>query len=162
MVGNGCAMNLPDDKAEPTAGQDAWLYSLQANGYKLTAARRALIDLMARSQQALSVVQILALLETQEPQFGRATVYRTLEILEELGLLQRVHDEHGCHRYRAAIQTGPAIICETCGRQAQLDDTILQAVLRLVERQCQYQIQDYWLQFTGTCADCRSSMSLAV
>ncbi|MGA7605419.1 MAG: transcriptional repressor, partial [Anaerolineales bacterium] len=67
-----------------------WLTQLQDNGYRLTGARRAVVEIVAASQRALTPVEVYDAARDQYPALGLVTVYRTLEKLEELGLIQRV------------------------------------------------------------------------
>lgn len=137
---------------------DEWLSRLRASGYRLTGARRALVEIMVTSDYPLSAQQLFALTQVAYPDLGMATVYRTLEKLEELGLAQRVHDRHGCHTYLAAtgLPEPSLVICRVCGRHEPLDEVLFQHVRQLFERQCNYQIQQYWLQLTGLCPDCQA------
>lgn len=137
---------------------DAWLAGLRASGYRLTDTRRALVEIMASSLLPLSAQQLFALAQATHVDLGLATVYRTLEKLDELGLVQRVHDRHGCHSYIASGALSPAavVICQGCGRLAEVDATILERAIKHVQRQSNYQIQHYSLQLTGLCADCQA------
>ena len=137
---------------------DDWLTHLRTSGYRLTEARRALVEIMATSQRPLSAQALFALAQDAHPDLGMATVYRTLEKLAELGLVQRVHDSHGCHTYVAASALpGPfMVICQGCGRLDALDDLLLQRLLQQIGQQSNYQVQHYWLQLSGLCAACQS------
>ena len=137
---------------------DDWLTSLRASGYRLTDARRALVEMMATSQRPLSAQELFDLAQGAHPDLGMATVYRTLEKLAELSLVQRVHDSHGCHTYVAASALpGPfMVICQGCGRLDALDDLLLQRLLQQIGQQSNYQVQHYWLQLSGLCAACQS------
>lgn len=164
-TGAGTAEPLTNDLYMPTTPPATdlvppiadWLAQLRASGYRLTAARRALVDLLATSQRPLSARQLYTLAQATHPDLGMATVYRTLEKLEELRLIQRVHDHHGCHRYVGqAGQLVPAVvICAGCGRLEPLDEAMLHPLFQQLQQQSNYQIQHYWLQVSGLCADCQ-------
>ena len=81
--------------ANPTIEEQSWLATLQRAGYRLTAPRRALVTLLAGSDRVLTAQQLLERAQQEYPELGMATVYRTLEVLEELGLVWRVHDKNG-------------------------------------------------------------------
>ncbi|MGB2911160.1 MAG: transcriptional repressor, partial [Anaerolineales bacterium] len=72
-----------------------WLNCLQANGYRLTAPRRVVVETLASSQRILSPLDVYESAWVRYPGLGLVTVYRTIEKLEELGLLQRVHQPSG-------------------------------------------------------------------
>jgi hypothetical protein len=67
-----------------------WLTCLQNDGYRLTRPRRAVVSTLAKSQRALSPTQIYNLAREQYASLGLVSVYRTLETLDALGLIQRV------------------------------------------------------------------------
>src|SRR5574340_1551176 len=93
-----------------------WLELLQSAGYRVTAPRRAIVELMAGSSRALGPIEVYDLGRAEHPHLGLVTVYRTLEKLEELGLIERVHLPDGCHRYLRATQGHQHyILCTVCG-----------------------------------------------
>ena len=96
----------------------AWADALQTSGYRLTAPRRAVLCVLDEAQSAaLDVMHILAKAKARHPALGKATVYRTLERMETLGLVRRVHDLHGCHGYVAVEDAAqPLLVCTECGR----------------------------------------------
>ncbi len=152
------SMNATPPATRAQAIIDEWLASLRASGYRLTDTRRALVEIMVGSLQPLSAQQLFALAQATDVELGLATVYRTLEKLDELGLVQRVHDRHGCHRYIASDGLPPpaVVICQGCGRLDEVDAAILERAIKHVQRQSHYQIQHYSLQLTGLCADCQA------
>jgi Fur family transcriptional regulator, ferric uptake regulator len=87
---------------------DQWLNNLQESGYRLTAPRRAVVKIMAESEFILDPTQIYTEARQLYPNIGLVSVYRTLEKLEELGLVTRVHEIHGCHGYVSAPGGSPA------------------------------------------------------
>lgn len=136
---------------------DDWLTTLRANGYRLTDARRALVEIMATSHCSLSAQALFDLAQVTHPDLGMATVYRTLEKLAAVGLVQRVHDSHGCRTYVAATALpGPGlVICQGCGRCDVVDEETVQRLIQQFQQQSNYQIQQYWLQLRGLCAACQ-------
>src|SRR5262245_44061447 len=79
-----------------------WLDRLEASGYRLTEPRIAVVKVVAITRRALQPVEVYDLARQHHPKLGLVTVYRTLEKLEELGLLARVHQIDGCNGYIAA------------------------------------------------------------
>src|SRR5512140_589318 len=94
-----------------------WLTTLHDNGYRLTEARRAVVATVARSTRALTPVQVYDAARKHYRALGLVSVYRTLEQLEELHLVQRVHQPEGC---QAFISAGDGhqhmLLCQRCGR----------------------------------------------
>jgi len=137
-----------------------WLACLQDHGYRLTAPRRAVVETMARSQRALTPAEVYAQARQRYPRLGLVTVYRTLEKLETLGLIQRVHSPSGCQAFTSAFSGHQhLLICQRCGRVAFFsgDQEEMEALTASVARQSGYQIRDHWLQLLGLCQHCQQS-----
>jgi Fur family transcriptional regulator, ferric uptake regulator len=137
-----------------TAGE--WLERLQENGYRLTDPRRAVVEAIASSQHVLSPLDVYELARLRYPKLGLVTVYRTVEKLEELKLIQRVHQPSGC---QAFISAAPGhqhlLLCQECGRVEYFSGDMLDSLMAIVEGESGYQVQDHWLQLFGLCEDCR-------
>lgn len=135
---------------------DTWLERLQASGYRLTAPRRAIVELLAASQKALGPIDLYDLGRAQYPGLGLVTVYRTLEKLEELGLVERVHQPGGCHRYLRATQGHQhLLLCTGCGQVAYFDGDELDPLFHTVAADTGFEIDRHWLQLYGLCPACR-------
>jgi Fur family transcriptional regulator, ferric uptake regulator len=134
-----------------------WLNSLSASGYRLTGARRAVVEIMAASQFSLNPTQVFFEAHQRYPRLGLVTVYRTLEKLEELNLIQRVHMKNGCHSYIAAAPGHQHIlICQKCARVEYFSGDDLTPLMETIGAQCGFIIQDHWLQLFGLCQACQS------
>jgi Fe2+ or Zn2+ uptake regulation protein len=135
---------------------DDWLDRLQDSGYRLTAPRRALVDILAQSQRALNPIELYDLGREEHPHLGLVTVYRTLEKLEELGLIQRVHQPGGCNMYlRASVGHEHLLLCTRCGKVETFEGDDLSGLISRIAHQSGYEILEHWLQLFGLCAACR-------
>lgn len=133
-----------------------WLEQLQQNGYRLTAARRAVVETVAGSRRALSPVQVYDSARRRYPALGLVTVYRTLEKLEELHLIQRVHQPEGCQAFIAAGQGHQhLLLCRVCGRVTFFEGDDLQLLTSSLARRTGYRINEHWLQLFGVCPSCK-------
>jgi Fur family transcriptional regulator, ferric uptake regulator len=84
------------------------------------------------------------------------TVYRTLDLYDELGLVSRVHLPEGCHGY---VATTPGhrhvLVCQRCGRSVEFPGREdLDALVADLERQTGYQVCGHLLQLFGVCPEC--------
>ena len=133
-----------------------WLLKLQESGYRLTDSRRTVVEIVAGSQRALAPLEIYDLARKQHAGLGLVTVYRTLEKLEELHLIQRVHRPEGCQAFIAAF-TGHQhlILCSHCGRVQFFDGDNLEGLFQNIGQETGYQVREHWLQLFGLCAGCR-------
>ncbi len=132
-----------------------WLDCLKASGYRLTKPRRVVVETLATSQRALNATEIFDLSREQYPSLGLVSVYRTLEKLEQLGLIQRVHHPDGCQSFIAGF-TGHQhlLICQGCGKTEFFEGDDLDLLFERVAQQSGYQIKEHWLQLFGLCSNC--------
>ena len=151
--------------SDPTATDrtTAWLEQLQANGYRLTAPRQVVVEIIASSQRILSPLDVYDLARSRAPGLGLVTVYRTMEKLEELGLLQRVHRPSGCQGFIAAFSGHQhLLICQACGMVEYFEGQHerLDALINDLAESSGYCIQEHWLQLFGLCGNCREDPHL--
>lgn len=133
-----------------------WFTILQDSGYRLTAPRRALVEIIANSPCALGPLDLYDLARRQHPGIGLVTVYRTLEKLEEMDLIQRVHLPDGCHRYLRAMDGHQHILlCTLCGKVEFFEGDDLSPLFNKIAARSGYLIQEHWLQLFGVCASCQ-------
>ncbi len=135
-----------------------WLESLKQNGYRLTSSRQAVVETIALSQQILSPMNVYERARQQYPRLGLVTVYRTMEKLEELGCLQRVHMPTGCQGFApAATGHQHLLICEKCGMVIHFsgDSEKMDSLIENVAASSGYLIRDHWLQLFGLCENCQ-------
>lgn len=139
---------------------DEWMTLLQREGYRQTAARRAIVEVILASRRALEPMEIFECGRKQYPGLGLVTVYRTLEKLEELGLVQRVHQPNGCNMVLRATQGHQhLLICTHCGQAVYFEGDDLHPLFERVAQGSGFEIQDHWLQLFGLCAACQKSFS---
>jgi Fur family ferric uptake transcriptional regulator len=132
-----------------------WLEALQASGYRLTAPRRAIVELLTAAPRALSPIQVFDRARRFYPGLGLVTVYRTLEKLEDLGLLQRVHTPDGCHRYMPTAEGHQhLLVCTDCGQVRYFSGDDFKRLAGSISQETGYEVTDHWLQFYGLCPEC--------
>jgi Fur family ferric uptake transcriptional regulator len=135
---------------------ETWLNQLQESGYRLTGARRAVIDVIQKSRQALTPVQVFDRARKKYRELGLVSVYRTLEKLEELGLVQRVHQPQGCQAFVTAGEGHQhLLLCQRCGTATLFEGDDLEGLIKSIARRTGYQIKDHWLQLFGLCENCK-------
>lgn len=135
---------------------DTWLNALQAHGYRLTESRRAVVEIVAAAFRALTPMEVFDLARAAHPALGLVTVYRTLEKLEELHLIQRVHQPGGCQAFIAASEGHQhLLLCQGCGRVTFFEGDDLNYLFNAIAEKTGYVIQEHWLQLFGLCKDCQ-------
>jgi Fur family ferric uptake transcriptional regulator len=137
-----------------------WLNRLQDSGYRLTTPRRKIVEVMATSRKALSPLEVFDLGRVGYPGLGLVTVYRTLEKLDELGMVQRVHGPDGCHMFlRSANGHEHVLLCTSCGQAEFFSGDDLDELISSIESRSGYKIREHWLQLYGLCFSCRRNAS---
>lgn len=118
-------------------------------------------DLVAQvvflSDEHLSVEEIIRRLKERGEAVGTATVYRTLEVLAESGLV-RAHDfGEGFRRYEPmpAQTHHEHLICERCGRVVEFQNVQLERMLPMIADEHAYQHQRHRVEIYGVCGECR-------
>lgn len=141
---------------EETTKGETWLEQLQASGCRITTPRRAIVNIMANSSHALEAIEIFDLSREDHPRLGLVTVYRTLDMLEQLGLVQRVHQPDGCHLYlRAPEGHEHILLCRSCRRTDYFSGDDLSDLIEVTSQNSGYEIEEHWLQLFGLCASCQ-------
>jgi Fur family ferric uptake transcriptional regulator len=135
-----------------------WERRLTDLGCRITAPRRAVMQILQGTSAPLSPQEILEQGQRVHQKLGLVTVYRTLTLLAELDLVRRVHREDGCHGY---VLASPGhqhhVICRRCGGAAEFpgeDD--IHALIERVETGTGYRVDDHLLQLFGLCPACQA------
>lgn len=137
---------------------ELWLTQLQENGYRLTGARRAVVETVQKSTRALTPLQVYDMARKKYRALGLVTVYRTLEKLEELHIIQRVHQPQGCQAFITASSGHEhLLLCNNCGKANLFAGDDLDGLIKSIARKTGYQINEHWLQLFGLCQDCRAN-----
>ncbi len=139
-----------------STNKEDWLSALQTSGCRLTAARRAVVETIAESTRALTPVEVYDSARARDPKLGLVSVYRTLEKLEELGLVQRVHHSKDCQAFlTAGIGHQHLILCAQCGKAILFEGDDLTNLFDTVARKTGFEVKEHWLQLSGLCVDCK-------
>jgi len=141
---------------------EEWEQVLAEAGHRITAPRRAVMQALCQSDVPLSPQDILARGQVYHARLGLVTVYRTLELFEQFGMVCRIHLAEGCHGY-VLRQPGHrhVLICQECGRAVEFlgQDDLATLVARVAAR-TGYHIADHWLQLFGVCPTCQRADGL--
>ncbi len=132
--------------------------TFREHGYKLTPQRRAVIAAFCRSREHLTPAELHARLVAEHPGIGLVTVYRTLEILDELGLVCETHAGGTCHSYLVRGDANPHhhhLICSSCGRVENFTGCGLDKLQQGLAARTGFTITGHLLEFTGLCRACR-------
>ena len=136
------------------------MIELKARGHRMTKARRAVLDVILREQTHLSPMQVFERARKLHPPLGIVTVYRTLDLLEVWGLVQRVHSQTGCHSYaRTSRGHSHQLICNDCGRVEEFSNCDIDKLRSTLEHRTGFVVEHHWLELEGRCPVCQLTRS---
>jgi Fur family transcriptional regulator, ferric uptake regulator len=129
---------------------------LQGQGHRLTPARRTILEVLIRSGGHLSADDLADLVRQDRPGIGRMTVYRTLDLLNELGLIRPVYQGTGAAHY-VLMDNGHHhhLVCSTCDRVIEFDDCVLEEMAERLGGRFNFQVRGHLLEFYGLCEACQ-------
>jgi len=132
------------------------LGELRAQGHRITTARRAVIQALLHAEHGLSTGEIATAIEATQPDTHLSTVYRTLEALEEAGIVVHVHGASGGVTYQLADRPHQSAECDTCGLVIELPLDILDGVARKLRASHDFALDTGHFPLIGRCATCRA------
>lgn len=128
---------------------------LKEKGYKVTPQRIAVYDILKNTKEHPSVDMLYSKLQPIYPTMSLATVYKSLEVFKELGLVQELNVGEDKFRYDANVNQHPHIICMACGKVEDVDDEMLFDLVDQVSNKTGYQLVSQQLYFFGYCPNCK-------
>jgi len=150
-------------KTNLTASHLAISELLARRGFRSTAPRRAVLDVLLKAAAPLSMMEIHR--RVKRRQIDLSSVYRTVNLLCDLGLLRVADASRGAQYVELAEPfTGHHhhLICQTCGQIGELDgcfleNEVLEAITRQVRRLQNFQVTDHDLRLIGLCGTCATT-----
>lgn len=129
---------------------------LRKKGYKLTPQRHKVLKVIACSSDNLTPEEIHSRCVDADSDVGRATVYRTLDLLDRLGLVCRTHMGDGSRSYimRRPEEHHHHLICMDCGRVVDFTGCDLSALQARLSQENSFNIEGHMLEFYGLCNGC--------
>lgn len=131
--------------------------TLKEKGYRLTPQRLMVLETLHEADNHLSAPEILSRVQSKYPYVNKSTVYRTLELLKELGLVMQTemggdtlcyhHAEKGHHHH---------LICEKCGQTVEIDEGVFAPVDDTLRSKYQFRADLKHLAIRGRCFKCQT------
>ena len=141
---------------------EAALARLRESSGRSGSARRVVVELLGRQGCCLSAQEIHERLRTAGPRVGIASVYRALEGLDGLGLVQKVDLGDGVSRFEPTQAGGDHhhhLVCDDCGKVEPFEDSTLEAAIERVADGRGYAVAAHDVVLRGACEDCRHEHS---
>lgn len=128
---------------------------LRAQGLRWTPQRRTLVDVLARSAGHLSGAEILRRCRDADPMTTPSTVYRTLDVLELLGLVRHAHGPDGEEEYHLLpVDEHGHLYCSSCGRSWELNHSEAEGLVATLSQTRGFDVDLSHVTVVGTCRDC--------
>lgn len=140
-----------------TAWLDHALEKLRAAGLRKSAARRAVVEALSAHDCAVTALELEDELRRRKPPVARASVYRALEQLEQLGLLRRLEVSRGTACYEKIEPSGHHhhhAICSDCGRMVPFEDDSLERAIGRLSKSISFDVTAHDVVLRGTCDRC--------
>lgn len=149
--------------SRPTTPVEDTRDSLRQRGVRLTRQRQILLDLIDKSGEHLDAERLFQLAKERDPKLNRVTVYRTLKMLKEGGLvdeLDLMHVEGDQHYYETRQKREHAhIICLRCGRVEEYFGEAIQSLRDQIKDQFGFEIHVTRTEVGGYCSACQEARS---
>lgn len=136
--------------------EESLVRHLSQAGYRITRPRRAVIRALLDNESHSNPAEVRERARTYCSSVGLVTVYRTLDLLADLGFVRRIHAEDGCHGYVAADHGHRHhLVCRKCGATVELEGCDLASFLARVSQETGYAVEGHLLELVGVCRACR-------
>lgn len=145
-------------------GFRGWRHRFRERGFRVTAPRILVLDVLAAARKHLSAKEIYTRVVERDPGVGAATIYRTLDVLVSLGLVGRNDFGEGFYRYELINGDDNAdhvhLVCINCGRTFSVERTgeladRIDGLTGALSAEHGFEVDGHRLNFFGTCSICR-------
>lgn len=128
---------------------------LRDAGYKITPPRLAVLAVIEHEGEHLNPSEILARARAIHPRVGRATVYRTLELLTQLNYIRPIYVGENGPTYIRAEGGHHHLVCSLCGKVVDFDQCVADQMVQELTDRFGFRIQSHLLEFYGLCIGCQ-------
>ena len=128
---------------------------LSEAGRRRTAARYAIVQMLVDAKGHVTADELAEDVQKRFPSVNISTVYRTLDTLEDLGIVDHVHLGHGRAVYHLSHHDHQHLYCEDCERVVELPAPKLRSFLSMVDREYGFEVDQRHFAIVGRCKKCR-------
>ncbi|GAQ26105.1 Fur family transcriptional regulator [Tepidanaerobacter syntrophicus] len=136
---------------------------LKEKDLKLTPQRRVVLDVLLDNQSKhLSAEEVFEFVRKKFPDIGLATVYRTLQLFDDFGVIKKLDFNDGCYRYELSEDQRHQhhhLICIKCGKIYEFDDDLLEDLEKRIYKNNSFKVIDHAVKFFGYCKDCLKDLT---
>lgn len=136
---------------------DDILDRLSKAGRRRTAPRQAIVERLVGARGHVTAEELAADVQARFPSVNISTVYRTLDTLEDLGIVDHVHLGHGRAIYHLTDDDHQHLVCESCEAVEEIAIDKLRPLFRTIEREHGFEVDRRHFAIVGLCRRCRTS-----
>ena len=134
-----------------------WDEQLRARGYRVTPQRQLVLEAVARLDHA-TPEEIGAQVQQTARGVNISTIYRTLELLEQIGMVTHTHLQHRAPTYHLATESDHVhLVCRDCDRITEISPDAIRPLITTLEDQHGFETDVGHLTVFGRCAECRAA-----
>lgn len=139
-----------------TAENDEFISTFRRKGYRVTKQRLTILNALRNTTTHPTAEELYNMVKPHAPNISLGTVYRTLDLFEELGLLQKLPLGKSPSRYNGNVEMHYHAICLICGRVFDVNEPALGDLGKRFSEETGFEITGYKLEFYGYCKECSS------
>jgi len=137
-----------------TARRDRLVATIRDHGGRVTTARRALVTALVQARGHVTADDLAALVQKAQPDVHLSTIYRSLDALERIGIVDHVHLGHGRAVYHLADEPHQHLVCEVCGAVVEVPDATFAALSDTLRQGYGFSIRPNHFAVLGRCRAC--------
>ena len=128
---------------------------LRQRGYRITPQREAILGEVLRTRGHITPLDVARRVQRRLPAVNASTVYRTLEMLEDAGVVRHAHLERGAQYHRTDETPHVHLTCSSCGAEDDLSLREAESLGRMIQRHRGFRPDLAHFAISGVCAECR-------
>lgn len=139
---------------------DDFYNQIKENGYKLTSQRKIVLNAMLEHEdEHLTVEEVYGHIKETNPEVGLATVYRNIQLLVDMKIVDKLSLDDGLTRYELACDDDNHrhhhLICDECGKVVEVKEDLMDSIEKSFLKSYGFLVKDHQAKFFGLCDDCR-------
>lgn len=139
---------------------DKFYEILKENNYKLTDQRRVVFEAFLKHQdEHMTAEELYQYIIVDNPGVGLATVYRNVQLLSELKIIEKLTLDDGFTRYELALNKEHHrhhhLICNDCGKVIEVREDLMESIEKIFNENYGFLVSDHQTKFFGLCKECR-------
>lgn len=145
--------------SEPEESIEDVLALVRAKGGRVTSARRLLLEALFATTTHRSAEELAGAVQSHAPDVHLSTIYRNLDELERLGVIDRTLLGRGPATYHLASASHGHFVCQECGSMTEVPEAVFHGLARVASREYGFAIDPHRFAVIGLCANCSADCS---